>query len=147
MTYSELLKDPRWLKKRLEILQRDEWMCRRCYDSDTTLVVHHRRYISNLLPWEYDDSLLVTLCEECHKTETEQISDSVTVLVDKVKEKFFSDDILRLACGISLMDTTGYSEVVASIYEYAFPNREINTILKNMFFQSIKTSLHKKGLL
>ncbi len=27
MTYAEQLKDPRWQKRRLEILQRDEWRC------------------------------------------------------------------------------------------------------------------------
>jgi hypothetical protein len=66
-SYSELLKDPHWQKKRLEILQRDEFKCRSCNDDISTLHVHHLRYDSKLLPWEYDNDDLITLCESCHK--------------------------------------------------------------------------------
>lgn len=31
------------------------------------LNVHHKYYINGLMPWEYDDDALVTLCQECHK--------------------------------------------------------------------------------
>jgi 5-methylcytosine-specific restriction endonuclease McrA len=65
MTYSEKLKDPRWQKKRLEILQRDNFTCCNCKRKDKELHVHHVVYIRGLDPWEYDQSLL-TLCSECH---------------------------------------------------------------------------------
>lgn len=42
--YSEKLKDPRWQKKRLEILNRDEFACRFCGDNKSTLNVHHISY-------------------------------------------------------------------------------------------------------
>ena len=79
MTYAERLKDPRWQKRRLEILQRDEWMCQSCADDKATLHVHHRRYISGRAPWEYEDSDLVTLCERCHDlfTETRRTLDTI----------------------------------------------------------------------
>lgn len=67
-TYSELLKDPRWQKKRLEIFQRDNFMCRDCFSTEKTLCVHHILYES-LNPWETSDKFLITLCEECHKME------------------------------------------------------------------------------
>lgn len=67
MTYSEKLKDPRWQKKRLEILNRDDWTCRYCGDKETTLHVHHELYTKGADPWDYDDYLLTTLCEECHE--------------------------------------------------------------------------------
>jgi hypothetical protein len=35
--YLEKLKDPRWQKRRLEILQRDNWYCQRCYNDSQTL--------------------------------------------------------------------------------------------------------------
>ena len=41
MIYVEKLKDPRWQRKRLEILQRDDWKCYWCKDDKTTLNVHH----------------------------------------------------------------------------------------------------------
>ena len=68
-SYGEKLMDPRWQKKRLRILERDEFTCQRCMDSESTLHVHHHRYRGE--PWEVDDSWLVTLCADCHEIETE----------------------------------------------------------------------------
>jgi hypothetical protein len=65
-TYSEKLKDPRWQKKRLEILERDGWKCMCCGDKDNTLHVHHIFYIPNTEPWEIHNGFLITLCETCH---------------------------------------------------------------------------------
>lgn len=71
ITYGELLKDPRWQKKRLEIFNRDKWACQTCSSKDKTLNVHHFSYESGALPWEYPDDNFCTLCEGCHKLETE----------------------------------------------------------------------------
>lgn len=63
-TYAEKLKDPRWQKKRLEILQRDNWQCSCCLDEEQTLHVHHFQYENN--PWDSNEIDLITLCESCH---------------------------------------------------------------------------------
>ena len=65
MTYAEKLKDPRWQKKRLEILNRDEFTCQLCNDKDSTLHVHHNKYGSN--PWDIENDKLITYCEHCHR--------------------------------------------------------------------------------
>ena len=65
-TYGDLLRDPKWRKKRLEILNRDEFTCRLCGDKETTLNVHHIKYAKGN-PWETDNIDLITLCEHCHK--------------------------------------------------------------------------------
>ncbi len=65
--YAEKLKDPRWQRKRLTILARDEFTCRDCGSEDKTLHVHHCLYRNNLDPWDYRDEELRTLCEECHQ--------------------------------------------------------------------------------
>lgn len=70
MTYSEKLKDPRWQKKRLEIMNRDSFTCQVCYSETDTLNVHHLVYFKNTEPWDYINDHLVTLCENCHKTES-----------------------------------------------------------------------------
>jgi len=67
MNYSEKLKDPRWQKKRLEVFQRDEFECKLCGSKENTLQVHHLIYFKNRNPWEYDNSLLITLCNNCHE--------------------------------------------------------------------------------
>lgn len=69
-TYSELLRDPRWQKKRLEVLEDANWTCTRCYDDETELHVHHLRYRWNVKPWDYDLDELRCLCKTCHARET-----------------------------------------------------------------------------
>ena len=64
--YSQLLRDPRWQRKRLEILKRDNWACQGCGDTTNTLHVHHLRYLVGFSPWEYDGADLLTLCIDCH---------------------------------------------------------------------------------
>jgi hypothetical protein len=66
--YLEKLKDPRWQKKRLEIMERDGWMCKSCGDKDSNLNVHHIFYLPKKEPWEIPNGLLITLCETCHKS-------------------------------------------------------------------------------
>lgn len=66
MQYWEKLKDPRWQKKRLEVLERFGFTCFDCKDQSTTLHVHHGYYERGLDPWEYPDDTLFCLCENCH---------------------------------------------------------------------------------
>lgn len=70
-TYSELLRSPLWQKKRLEIMQRDDFACQHCGSEDNELQVHHLVYHKGAKPWEYDNSELITLCSHCHEVETE----------------------------------------------------------------------------
>ncbi len=69
MDYKEQIKSPKWQKRRLEILQRDNFTCQVCGSSDKTLHVHHTVYENGNKIWEYDDNQLITLCEECHEYE------------------------------------------------------------------------------
>lgn len=78
-TYSEKLKDPRWQKKRLEILERYEWKCKLCRRSDLELHIHHKEYKSSRQPWEYEDNNFVSLCKICHKI-VESRKDEYTVV-------------------------------------------------------------------
>lgn len=80
-TYAELLRDPRWQRKRLEILNRDEWACQCCLGEDVTLHVHHNKYEGDF-PWECPDQYLITLCENCHKAEEDYKSVDLFSLVE-----------------------------------------------------------------
>lgn len=88
MTYQEQLKDPRWQKKRLEILDRDNFACQKCGDTKSTLHVHHYYYDKYMNLWEYEDEFLVTLCEECH-TEQESIQIAVIKQISKYGVKLW----------------------------------------------------------
>jgi 5-methylcytosine-specific restriction endonuclease McrA len=64
--YREKLKDPRWQKKRLKILNRDGFKCMSCLDDKSMLVAHHLYYLQNHEPWEYPNMALITICQPCH---------------------------------------------------------------------------------
>ena len=74
MTYSKELKHPKWQKKRLEILSRDNFTCKLCGDTESMLSVHHMEYC-NGKPWDVDSKFLITLCQDCHDV-VERISKS-----------------------------------------------------------------------
>lgn len=64
--YSELLRDPRWQRKRLEIFQLDAFQCRRCNSKEKTLNVHHLYYVKGNDPWDYPNTAFATMCDDCH---------------------------------------------------------------------------------
>lgn len=66
MTYSEKLRDPRWQKKRLAVLERENWSCQCCGDKTSTLHVHHLVY-SKGEPWDAPMENLECLCSGCHE--------------------------------------------------------------------------------
>ena len=63
--YLKQLESPLWAEKRLMILKRDEYQCRLC-GSRHNLQVHHIKYSKGKRAWEYPNSALITLCEDCH---------------------------------------------------------------------------------
>lgn len=84
MTYREQLLHPNWQRKRLEIMQRDEFTCQCCYDKESTLHVHHKQYVKGRMAWEYPNDELVTLCESCHSVMHEEL-DILRGIVSKLR--------------------------------------------------------------
>lgn len=115
--YSEKLRDPRWQKKRLEILARDGWCCKSCLTTERTLHVHHLFYFKNKDPWDIPSGFLLTLCEDCHgpKSEDEEMSCSeciiqdVGVLLNEFWRAGFDgcNDLLELAEALSKIKRIG----------------------------------------
>lgn len=77
-TYSEKLKDPRWQRRRLDILNRDNFTCKVCESTDNQLHVHHAYYVSGREPWEYPDWSLQTICAGCHKGKHDDETETFT---------------------------------------------------------------------
>jgi len=67
MKYADQLKDPRWQKKRLEILEAASFTCGECGDTRSQLHVHHSFYRKGLMAWQYPDPAYHCLCETCHE--------------------------------------------------------------------------------
>lgn len=95
MTYSEKLRDPRWQRKRLEILNRDDFTCRDCGDKDHTLHIHHCLYGRGKEPWEAPADELRTLCEECHE-ERSSIEHDVKLEFSRLLARLRKDQISEL---------------------------------------------------
>lgn len=94
MTYSELLRHPFWQKRRLEIMQRDGFKCRKCSDILKNLQVHHLYYIPETLPWDYPDDALITVCDLCH--EKEEFKKWFIINVLRLRADFTSEDISNI---------------------------------------------------
>jgi hypothetical protein len=97
MTYKEKLLDPRWQRKRLEILQRADFKCEVCGDGKKTLHVHHGYYERGFDPWDYDNETLNCLCDPCHQAAQERLRDLHFELA-KIGPKLDSEAMLALLC-------------------------------------------------
>ena len=117
MTYSEKLKDPRWQKKRLEILGRDEWTCRGCGDKKNTLNVHHTWYEPKTEPWEASNEYLLTLCDECHNHEYRDRNEAEGWLLDSIKRAgVLYEEVISLSTAFDYMAKNSNSkELVEAI--------------------------------
>lgn len=84
-TYEDKLKHPMWQRRRLEILNRDDWQCTLCGDFNSPLHVHHRYYEGDN-PWDVPDDALVTVCEKCHDKEHKNLPKAVEHLSAGLKK-------------------------------------------------------------
>lgn len=76
--HAEKLKHPKWQRKRLEVMERDGFICRDCGDSDKTLNVHHLFYVKNREVWDYPLFSLKTLCKDCHSDAHPELGENET---------------------------------------------------------------------
>jgi hypothetical protein len=89
-TYAEKLRDPRWQKRRLELLEKTKFTCVNCGDGENELHIHHLLYERGKEPWEYEDKLLLPLCGECH-TSIDRLQKNITRLLAGFPPDFLSD--------------------------------------------------------
>lgn len=141
--YAAKLRDPRWQRRRLEIMDRDEFCCQICEDDQSTLNVHHRFYLQGHEPWEYEDSELVTLCEKCHKEETKKGRESERELVR-----------VLLRCGATAQDLATFAtnleygkvlygiDVFLSLVYYLLNNSEAQKNLLDRYLEDEKRRLN-----
>jgi hypothetical protein len=105
MTYSEKLKDPRWQKKRLEVMKRDDFKCKLCNDETTTLQI------------QVNDNTILKFIYHNDGTEKTQNNILFAILEDRV-ERF------DIACKV----TTSQNEIdiLWELHEQAMKNKTIH---------------------
>lgn len=129
MNYSEQLKSPMWQKKRLEIMQRDNFTCQDCGDTESQLQVHHKSYTFGNNVLEYDNNNLITLCETCHSC----LTDLKKIIKLRIDNEFISSDQLqyieKIISALGRMDLGDIAQV-AKFTDYIFELKafELNDI-------------------
>ena len=143
-TYSEKLKDPRWQKKRLEILNRDKFTCQFCEDTKSTLNVHHKYYLRGLDPWEYPNPSLITYCERCHKVVSDDKGETLDILYNFLSGYFTPFDIgyiYEMAFNM-VQDETHKRLPLLSIIGSKLPLEDLQNLVKKI---KRPTKLNKLG--
>lgn len=107
--FKDQYKHPKWQKKRLEILERDNYTCLDCGDTEKQLHVHHGYYERDKNLWDYENRTLWCLCEDCHKE------------WDKTKRK-----IHKMIAYMNLSDAKHIWEVIRSLAVIQFQNVKRN---------------------
>jgi uncharacterized protein CbrC (UPF0167 family) len=140
-SYSEKLKDPRWQKKRLKILERDRWVCQKCGQDDITLHVHHRLYSKQYSePWDYPDELLVALCEICHADESsERWEVAISELAKVLKQKFFIGGVIEITEGFKEFVPPHCTEACASAISFVLSNEDAASDMVNKYFEYLSS--------
>jgi 5-methylcytosine-specific restriction endonuclease McrA len=96
MNYKNQLLTKNWKQKRLIILKRDNFKCKKC-NSTNNLHVHHLVYEKNLKAWEAKNENLITLCNICHAKEHDKkpissfFNKKHKIKVDKKKSKILHE--------------------------------------------------------
>lgn len=125
MNYSEKLKSPLWQKKRLEILQRDNFTCQLCSDTETELQVHHLKYSGE--PQDAPNEDLQTLCKYCHSL-IEHLKD-VLELNEVVKVKKFREKIILTSTKYTFIYTIRSNKIIDDFLVF----ERNSTVLKNLY--------------
>ena len=146
MTYAEKFKDPRWQKKRLEVLERDKWACKNCGDSESTLHVHHKYYTKGKDPWEYPIDAFLTLCAECHECEHSSRTDYEDGLLKTLRKKgFAAGDIFSLVEGFCGLEMQASPQIIGNALWILLQDAPRMRIVINEFIDWTNTARVKRN--
>ncbi|HQV53958.1 MAG TPA: hypothetical protein PLX17_00505 [Chitinophagaceae bacterium] len=157
ITYVEKLKDPRWQKKRLEILSRDNFTCTNggCFDKTSTLHVHHLDYISGNDPWDYPNEYFMTVCESCHDEINKERPVYEKEIIKQLRLKL--KDTFIQSCAVQLFTSLTEEELHDLIYmlwEIKDFKKEIYNAVLNAYhevterpIEPVKKALKKKEVI
>jgi len=105
MSYKDLLKEPEWHNKRIEVIKNKGGKCIECGKSEK-LQVHHNKYRDTefgiLWPWLYNDDEMNVMCQGCHydhhrlQVQKGEMESFISTLRIPDIEKYVSDKIIAL---------------------------------------------------
>lgn len=114
--YWEKLKDPRWQKKRLDVLNESNFECQSCGEKSKELHVHHPAYVKGREPWEYEADELRVYCLDCHQ----EAYDDLEVLTELL-------NTAKMDINISCAEITISGFIAAMIHDGPFDLKVIGS--------------------
>lgn len=128
ISYSEKLKHPLWQKKRLEIMQRDEFSCIGCNDDKSKLNVHHKHYKSNTEIWDYDNGNFITLCDKCHLL-IHELHDRMNIMLNKFRIEDYEDliEILYYLSSLGMENFNSMKQIIKYAHNLVPDEKDIDT--------------------
>jgi len=86
------------------------------------------------------------LCEECHSEELETRSNYERGLLFALREKFLAEEVSEIGIGFHMMPMLHTPEVIASVYQWAFTNENIQRELLDRYFESLKEKVKEPAI-
>lgn len=128
------------------MLERDDWACQVCGDCETTLNIHHKYYVKDKNHWEYPIDAFLTLCEECHRTEYEDMANMEKELLLTLRKRgFLSGDLISLLAGFHHLEFYLPPSVIADVICFALSSPKIMKFLGDEYFKTLEESRLKKN--
>ena len=146
--YAQKLKDPKWQKRRLEMLEIANWQCNVCHDEKEELHIHHIEYFQGRDPWEYSDDEMICLCKTCHalmhlcENKVKLFSDkflyknrnalALNISVEEIRrinpDTHYKYDVFEVWGGILVCHKDGHDHRVIGVLEKYFYGNNIKPI-------------------
>lgn len=126
--YAKQLKDPRWQKRRLEVMNANNFTCEMCGEKDETLHVHHVNYKKGAKPWEYELRELRCFCETCH-SEVEGNIQAARELCSDVDHNLLNSILWHIRKAYFHCNAIGARDVVRGTFEVALANHKAREVI------------------
>ena len=129
--YAAKLKDPRWQKKRLEVMNSHNFTCQMCGAKDETLHVHHVNYHKGAKPWEYELHELRCFCEQCHG-DVEKNIEAARVSCADIDADLFKEILRQIHTAYFEAESIGAKHTMCETLSIALRRLQAMTIIKGV---------------
>jgi|SRR5579884_1986459 len=150
-SYSELLRHPKWQRKRLEVMNRDGFRCTECGDEESELHVHHKTYIAGKDPWDYPLENFSTLCHRCHELKKVNLKTLQTRLLEELAKLGLPADLDKLTASLLVKSSKPFIQKVVRFIEtfwavfdndWEFTTCRLGIMDENYYIEEGATFLH-----
>jgi hypothetical protein len=113
-SFYQQYQDPRWQRKKYEIMAQRNWVCEWCGAKDRQLHVHHGYYEKDRAVWDYPNDSLYCLCDPCHRKANANKRDAQRALA-RIHPKHLSECMRRIDAFKQTLDDsdTGHFQVAS----------------------------------